>query len=307
LFEAKTSRAPVAAEINPVLPATDSLKCYLVVVEGANLGAEHLLLKPDTVVGRTCESDILIDDDKVSRRHLQISLLTGGEGQRFQAKVIDLNSTNGVMVNGRRVKEAGIASGDRIRLGNTVIKFEARARSEVDYNERLYQQAVTDQLTGLFNKVAFYKELQQFASIAVRYHRCFSVMIIDLDNFKQINETFGAPIGDNVLKMIGFAFVNLLREQDIIGRLQDNQFAALLPETSIKEAILAAERMRAVIERTRFTSVGCTSHITASIGLAEFPAATKDLERLIIMARQAMQQAKKEGGNQVKTLDMITH
>src|ERR1051326_5443802 len=142
---------------------------YFTVIEGADFGRVFLLEKPETVLGRSDEADIQVDDEKVSRKHLKLSLIKSAKGEN-RAMVTDLNSKNGIFVNGMRAYEQELRNGDKLKVGDTILKFEVKDRLDVSYHDKLYQQATRDPLTGLSNRNYFQNELRKFISIASRYN-----------------------------------------------------------------------------------------------------------------------------------------
>lgn len=280
---------------------------YFTVITGANFGCVFLLDKADTVVGRSDDADIQIDDEKVSRKHLKISLVQsdGQENGPIRALVSDLNSTNGVFINGARVHQQELRNGDKLRIGNTILKFEVKDCLDVSYHDKLYQQATKDPLTGLSNRNYLQNELNKFIAIGLRYNRVFSVMMLDIDFFKMVNDTYGHAVGDNVLKMVADLLLSNKREQDITARFGGEEFVVLLPETALNGALAVAERIRMAIEHFSFTPLGCQHTVTISIGISEFPLHGMKAEELVKCADEALYEAKANGRNRVCTARAI--
>ena len=276
---------------------------YFTVITGANFGCVFLLDKADTVVGRSDDADIQIDDEKVSRKHLKISLVQsdGQDNGPIRALVSDLNSTNGVFINGARVHKQELRNGDKLRIGNTILKFEVKDCLDVSYHDKLYQQATKDPLTGLSNRNYLQNELSKFISIGFRYNRVFSMMMLDIDFFKMVNDTYGHAVGDNVLKMVADVLLSNKREQDIAARFGGEEFVVLLPETALDGAVAVAERIRIAIENCNLTPLGCQHTVTISIGISEFPLHGMKAEELVKCADEALYEAKANGRNRVCT------
>ncbi|MBL8151257.1 MAG: diguanylate cyclase, partial [Blastocatellia bacterium] len=271
---------------------------YFTVIEGPDFGRVFLLEKTETILGRSDDADIQVDDEKVSRKHLKISLIKSKEDQS-KVLVADLNSKNGIFVNGARTHEQELKNGDKIKIGDTILKFEIKDRLDVSYHDKLYRQATRDPLTGLSNRSYFQNELRKFGSIAMRYNRGFSVMMLDIDFFKRINDTYGHDVGDNVLKMVATILTRHLRSHDVAARFGGEEFVILLPETQLQGAISVAERIRVAVESCNFEPFGCMHQITLSIGIGEFPTSSTDLDDLIKKADEALYQAKASGRNRV--------
>lgn len=169
---------------------------------------------------------------------------------------------------------------------------------------RLFKQtrklAITDELTGLHNRRHFFTLARKEFHRARRYGRCLSAIMLDFDKFKQINDTYGHAIGDNVLRTIARCLSDNIRDVDIIGRYGGEEFAIILPETDFQDAKIAAERLRkCAAEQSIITMHGVLS-ITISLGVAVLTDDTKNLYELLDRADQALLRAKSRGRNQVE-------
>ncbi len=223
---------------------------FLIVLKGTDrdFGREFCIEKERVVIGRGVDVDFQIWDSKVSRHHLAIHLKTGESGEK---KVFyeDLMSTNGTYVNDKFSNYGELMNGDRIRIGDTVLKFEIMDELEQEFSKRLYKMAVTDSLTGLYNKEYFYDELRRQFHIAARYGRELSLIMLDIDNFKQVNDNYGHISGDEALKSIAYAILETVRFQDVASRFGGDEFCILLPETSISGARFLGYRVKRAIEK----------------------------------------------------------
>ena len=280
---------------------------YFTVIAGADFGRVFLLEKTETVLGRSDEADIQVDDEQVSRKHLKISLVKSGaqDKEQTRAVVADLNSTNGIFINGVRVYEQELRNGDKVRAGKTILKFEMKDCLDVAYHAKLYQQASCDPLTGLSNRNYFQRELSKFVSLGLRYNRVFSVMMLDIDFFKKVNDTYGHNVGDNVLKMVANILTSNMRDNDVAARFGGEEFIILLPETSLNETVAVAERIRMTIESCNLKPFGCQHGITISIGISEFPLHGISNEELVKRSDGALYEAKTSGRNRVCTARMV--
>lgn len=271
---------------------------YFTVIEGADFGRVFLLEKAETVVGRSDEADIQVDDEKVSRKHLKVSLVKG-KNEQVRAVVADLNSKNGIYVNGARAYEQELRNGDKLKVGDTILRFEVRDRLDVSYHDKLYQQATRDPLTGLSNRSYFQNEFRKFISIAARHDRPLTVIILDIDFFKKINDTYGHDVGDNVLRAFAGILMKHVRNHDVAARYGGEEFVMLLPETSLSGAIVVAERIRMAVESYDFGPAGCCHKVTTSIGIGEYPSSGMESEDIIKKADEALYRAKTSGRNRV--------
>lgn len=166
--------------------------------------------------------------------------------------------------------------------------------------EEVQRLATVDDLTGIHNR----RRLLELGHIefqrAERYNRPFSTIMFDIDHFKKINDTFGHSIGDQVLHLLAQSCINQIRGSDIFGRFGGEEFAILLPETTISSAHEVAERLREHVQNTPYQTEKTEIRITISLGVASFESGIKDLGSLLDRADVSLYEAKKAGRNQVK-------
>jgi diguanylate cyclase (GGDEF)-like protein len=176
----------------------------------------------------------------------------------------------------------------------------ARARTLLDfknYLDTIEVAALTDHLTGLANRRRFENKLSREVARTLRYGHPFCLLMIDIDHFKSVNDTFGHAAGDEALRRLATALQAGTRGIDLAARIGGEEFAIILPETDFAAGLDVAERLRASIEALEIPEVG---GITASIGLAEFPSSADTGEELILVVDSALYEAKRSGRNQVK-------
>ena len=165
--------------------------------------------------------------------------------------------------------------------------------------QRMRSLASYDSLTGLLSRHAFFDNSNNYVSLAQREKKPFSVLIIDLDHFKLINDRYGHPAGDAVLKLFADVVNSVARRSDIIGRLGGEEFAVVLPSTTSSEAVEFSERLHQAIGKAVLKFNGNAIRYTASIGLAEFDTDSEDgIDDLLARADLALYQAKQNGRNQ---------
>jgi len=162
------------------------------------------------------------------------------------------------------------------------------------------ERASQDELTNLYNRRAFFEQGKQLFKQARRYQQHVSVMMIDIDHFKNINDNHGHTVGDSVLKTIAGLLQKTIREVDILARIGGEEFAIILPQTGVEEASNLAERIRQCIETEAIQHDTLQINITASFGIAACMVEGDDLDRLLTKADDALYIAKKKGRNQVK-------
>ncbi|NVJ51693.1 MAG: diguanylate cyclase [Gammaproteobacteria bacterium] len=167
--------------------------------------------------------------------------------------------------------------------------------------QQLYQEATIDGLTNIFNRQHTYQLAAQAIEKTQRYQHSLSVLLLDIDHFKQVNDNFGHPVGDKVLGKLADIIGQDVRSTDIFGRVGGEEFFILLPEENIESAKIFAERVRLHIEQTDWSDTGLEGPLTISIGVASF--ANDNLESLIAKADQALYQAKRKGRNRVEIVN----
>lgn len=169
--------------------------------------------------------------------------------------------------------------------------------------EKLAKLATTDSLTGIANRREFFHAATKEISRAQRNDRPLSVLIFDIDHFKNINDQYGHAAGDEALINIVATCNKALREIDTIGRIGGEEFGILLPETELRAAASVAERLRQSMKVIRPGGSATTGTVTMSIGVAQWRASHEDFEELMARADGALYEAKRNGRNQVVTAD----
>jgi two-component system, cell cycle response regulator len=165
--------------------------------------------------------------------------------------------------------------------------------------------AITDGLTGLFNHRYFSEVAEKELARAARYQKPLSLIMIDLDYFKQVNDQFGHLMGDQILQLISRNCTKILRKIDIISRYGGEEFCVILPETDIKEAAAVAERLREAIASSQLVTKEGVVKVTGSLGVASLGMCEAEIKKLINCADKALYEAKKAGRNQVKVFQPV--
>lgn len=164
-------------------------------------------------------------------------------------------------------------------------------------NEMIVHMADHDALTGLLNRRRFQQELDKWSQFAVRYQRSATLIFIDLDKFKFVNDTYGHHAGDQYLTAVSELLRTALRVTDTVARWGGDEFAVLLPETNKEAAIEVANKLLRLFNEAKFDIAGSEFHPSASIGMALFPDHGADLNALVVYADAAMYEAKSAGRN----------
>lgn len=159
---------------------------------------------------------------------------------------------------------------------------------------QMQQQALTDGLTGCFNRRSFEMQLERDLHLATRMSLPVSLILLDLDNFKRVNDTFGHEAGDVALRLLAEGLRDELRSVDTAARYGGEEFAVILPQAGVDGALIVAERLRRRIELMEVPGVG---HVTASLGIATFPQHASSRDSLVLAADRALYNAKNAGRN----------
>jgi len=165
-------------------------------------------------------------------------------------------------------------------------------------NDRLFDLATTDPLTGCLNRREFVERARDLIALSGRYGAPPSLLVLDIDNFKQVNDTHGHPVGDEVLRVTGGVCQRHIRATDLLGRLGGEEFAILMPHTAIVGAMLLADRLREAIKAAETATGERSIHVTASLGLAELRPG-EDFDQLYARADAALYAAKDAGRDRV--------
>lgn len=173
--------------------------------------------------------------------------------------------------------------------------------------EEMTRLATVDILTGRLSRRHFMFLAEQELKRASRFKAELSVLMIDIDNFKAVNDTYGHQVGDQVLSRLGEVFGGVLREVDLVGRMGGEEFAVILPQTPILHAFEVAERLRRTVERTEIAmKYGLPLSVSVSIGISSLHDPETNLDTLLGRADQALYDAKRQGRNQVSVYEIVS-
>jgi two-component system cell cycle response regulator len=271
----------------------------LVVLQGAEIGRNYRLRRGLMILGRGFGAEIRISDDLVSREHARIDFAWDPAKQSGTYHLVDLGSTNHTYVNNAFVESVDLHEGDRIQIGDTVLKFVLLDDVEAKFHEEIRNRISFDQLTGLLTKESLYLALDMELRRCLRYELPLTVLMMDLDRFKSVNDTHGHLMGSHVLAEVGRLIRESIRGDDVAGRYGGEEFVAYLAETGTLGAIQAAERVRRAIEAHPFSLDGKTIQVTISIGISSCPEHGRDIQALVGRADRALYRAKESGRNRV--------
>ncbi|MDJ0655872.1 MAG: GGDEF domain-containing protein [Xanthomonadales bacterium] len=270
----------------------------LVVISGTELGEFYLLDDGDhLIIGRDTRCDIVLHRPAVSREHA--SVIRQGE----QVTLRDMGSKNGVFVGEERIANTGrvLRDGDLVTIGDASIKYLDGRSPESDYHERSYRMATQDPLTGTYNRRYFRESLQKLLLDSRSRNQCLSFALVDLDNFKQVNDRWGHDVGDRVLQLAASVLTQQLRQNDLLARIGGEEFAVALPATGREDAVKLLDQInRALAERSNAKS--SMPRVTFSAGVVttdELSMEQPGQDDLFKAADQRLYRAKETGRNRI--------
>ncbi len=288
----KVNLDEIVGEIIP--EPQDQQKFYLIIVDGDNVGRIYPLDKKRITIGRSDEFDIKLEDSSCSRKQAIIEF-----NDNNKPVLKDLNSTNGTFVNGSKTTEINLEDGDKIMFGvSSVFKFALQDSLEAKFQKKLYESSVNDHLTCAFNKKYFLDTLSKEFSYSLRHHSSLGLLMLDIDFFKEINDTYGHIAGDIVLIEVVKKIKNNLRNEDILCRYGGDEFAVIFRNFKSGFVKATAERIRLFFDGRSINIKNHEFNISVSIGTATIDnenIATP--EDMIELADANLYKAKHSGGN----------
>ena len=271
----------------------------LIVLKGAEIGRDFRLRKNSMIVGRSTSADICLPDDGASREHARINYQGTDKNDGATFTLTDLGSTNHTFVNSEPVESVQLRDGDKIQIGDTVLKFVALDDIEAKFHAEVRDLISNDQLTGLLTKESLYLAFERELKRCLRYGLPLGVLMMDLDRFKSVNDGHGHLMGSHVLAEVGRIIQDAIRVADVSARYGGEEFLSYLAETDGTGVERAAERIRSEIEAFLFVLDDVSIHVTISIGIAVAPGHGTDIKTLVAAADQALYRAKETGRNRV--------
>lgn len=284
---------------------TNQEEWALVRYAGDPIGELIPLRSEEILVGRTSQAGIYLPEPEISRHHARLAVILGENGQTA-VSIEDFHSTNGTFVNNQRVEDPDnprrLEPGDILRIGVHAFKVKHLDPVERAYHESMLTQTTKDALTGVSNRATVLSFLEKHTDLAFRHRRALSLILCDLDHFKDINDRWGHAAGDEVLTLFGNLLLGRLRASDQVGRIGGEEFLLVLPETLGREAASVAEMLRHSLEELPINLPGLPEplRVTCCFGVAEL--AERDASGLSFLARAdaALYRAKGAGRNRVE-------
>jgi len=272
----------------------------LLVISGPQFG-DLLDLEPgvELVLGRRADSGFLAADDGISRRHAALV------ARADDALLRDLDSQNGTWVGGARVAEAVLPDGHCFSLGvHTTLRFVGADHPEAELQRRLAQGALREPLTGLYNRRHFLERLTAELAASQRHGRALSLLLLDLDHLKRVNEAHGLGGGDEALRSVARVVQSTARKEDVVARFGGEELAVLARDTGLSGARALAERIRKAVHKARALHQGREIAVTVSLGVTVSQGLTafepgRTEQQILEAAERSLLRAKQMGRNTV--------
>ncbi|HUJ63278.1 MAG TPA: GGDEF domain-containing protein [Kofleriaceae bacterium] len=262
---------------------------------GPEIGRRIPLVNSQYIVGRDSEAGLVVSRSSVSRQHAR--LFVDDDGNWW---VEDLSSTNGTFVNEQRVRTQQLNDADQVRFGDAIYKFLAGTNIESAYHEAIHNMAIQDGMTGIHNKRFFMEFLEREIAVASRHGHPLTLVMFDVDHFKQVNDSFGHLAGDAVLKDLAQRIRPRIRREDLFARYGGEEFVCVLPSTALAGGIVFADQLRTLIEARPCSFDGQSIAFTISLGVTTLHRETGvDTAGLIKRADENLYAAKRAGRNRV--------
>lgn len=273
-------------------------RSILTVVSGEGAGRVIEIENERTVLGRSQSADVVVTDFGVSRRHARIMRWMG-----VVLVVEDLGSSNGTFINGKPTKRGPLEVGDRLQLGpNLVMRYDVVNHDEAAMQHQLYEGSKRDALTGLYNRGHALEQLEKEVAFAARHGTDLSVVMLDADHFKAVNDTHGHVTGDAALRTVARVAAESCRTEDIVGRYGGEELVIILRGTPPDRAAILAERIRAAVATEAVQNEqGATFFVTVSLGVAALSELVAPVHptALVALADRRLYRAKQLGRDRV--------
>lgn len=282
--------------VQPAHSAAGDRLGVLTVLAGGKPGTVIPIGDKELTIGREDEATFVLDDASLSRRHARFFRAHGGYF------VEDLGSTNGTFVDDQAVREpVALRDGARVQLGAVVTRFTLRDDAELEATRKIYESSVRDALTGVHNRHFLDERLISEMSYAKRHGTELSVLFVDADHFKHVNDTHGHVAGDLVLRAIARLLADTMRSEDVVARYGGEEFVIVVRGVTAVGILAVAERLRAGVEALEIGHDGVRIPVTVSIGVATQSSerSYESVAELLATADAALYRAKEAGRNRV--------
>ena len=274
----------------------------LVVILGPEhmMGRHWVLNKPEITIGRSRRNDICIQEPSISKTHLFVNISDDEE-----ISIIDKVSTNGVIINDKSLekeKEAALNDNDQIKIGNVVLKFLDRGNLEILSIAKSFKRAFQDELTKLGNRALLECRAPEIFRLSKQHNYPLSVIIFDIDHFKNINDTYGHLAGDFILKEVAQLTQSCFRSKDLLARSGGEEFCVILNST-LKRSLEAAENVRKKIDEYKFQLESHKINLSISGGISIYNDKDEKWFDIYQRADKGLYQSKSGGRNKISVFN----
>jgi two-component system cell cycle response regulator len=272
-------------------------RCTLVVLNGPQPGRVITVQEQEVTIGRGSNASARIEDNGLSRLHARVFR----RGDTWYIE--DLGSTNGTYVGGQPVRVPQILTdGDRVLVGqSTLLRITFQDQMEQEAAKRAYESTVRDPLTKVHNRRHLDAQMKAEFAYAQRHGTDLSIIIIDVDHFKKINDSLGHLAGDEVLKGLADTLARMVRTEDMVARYGGEEFVVVARGINSANAMILAERIRSRVQGLVVRFEGKPVPVTVSVGIATLSGGEphKDIAAFFGAADGALYKAKNMGRNRV--------
>lgn len=274
-----------------------NISVSVTIISGPRTGLSFNINPNENItLGRSPDANIQVVDTGISRHHINIHF------DGHSVFIEDLQSANGTYINGTKLaRKFEIQNGDQIAVGvSTVLRFSLNNQLDSEYKDYIEEQLSKDSVTKAYNRRSFAHFLNSTFIAAKRDFSSVCLLMVDVDNFKTINDTHGHQVGDKILKYIAEKLIQTASPVDIVCRYGGDEFAVVCPNIDSLSGLQLAEKIRSNVENMRFTIGGNQIKTTLSIGISNYP--DNDIQcvsQFIAYADKAMYKAKRKGRNQI--------
>lgn len=275
-------------------------RAFVVVLAGDRMGEMFPLNEGRTSIGRGLQADVRVNDEGISRTHALIELDADG-----LFHLSDAGSTNGTFANGQRIDRYTLREGDKIQIGATsVLRFTYHDATHDDMQRSLYETALRDRLTGVFNRGYFNNRLESDVSFALRHGKPLSLIVFEIDRLGEIVERRGAEVGDGLLKELADRVKATTRSEDIFARFSAEEFALICRDVDALRASKAANRIMDLVRGKPLEAAGDRVLVSVSLGVADlFMLREPSAPALVEAAVSALAIARRNGRDRVELYD----
>jgi diguanylate cyclase (GGDEF)-like protein len=272
-------------------------RAVMFVLAGPQQGAVFQLHGASVWIGRSSQVDVNLNDEAVSTRQTHVTRRADG------FYVQDGGSRNGTFLNDERVEQPRrLVDGDHLSVGDTILKFSMLDELEEHALTQLFELTIRDPLTRSYNRRYLTAHLRSELAFAARQGMPLSLLLIDIDHFKHVNDNYGHRIGDVVLQLVAASIQRMLRPYDVLCRYGGEEFVVVARDTSQRNAEILAQRIRHHIEAMHFDVGDASASVTVSVGVTALSPRFSGVDggRLLQAVDEALYAAKAAGRNRVR-------